>query len=130
MDLLFLSFFLSKAWLADLILAHGKDLPKVILGKSFKPETNLTVGSPSILLSNIVREKGSSVEMYDPYVDGEVVPEFCKVPSCFFIGTKHDSFKNFDYPAGSIVLDPHRYIPDKEGVTVIQIGKGQGAKSN
>ena len=29
-----------------------------ILGKSFKPETNITTGSPSILLKNILEERG------------------------------------------------------------------------
>ena len=35
-------------WLADLMMAH--DLPKVILGKSFKSESNITVGSPAFLV--------------------------------------------------------------------------------
>jgi len=33
-------------WLADLIEEHSNGLPINILGKSFKPETNITTGSP------------------------------------------------------------------------------------
>lgn len=113
----------QTAWLGKLMLDEEyKDLPKVILGKSFKPQTNLTVGSPAILLKNIVEEKGGKVNMYDPHVDGEEQPDFVKVPSLFFIGTKHDAFKDFDFPKGSVVLDPHRYIADRDGVKVVRIG--------
>ena len=64
-------------WLADLIeetsIRHKgtrDGFPIKILGKSFKPETNITTGSPSILLKNILKERGHQVEMWDPYVDG------------------------------------------------------------
>lgn len=105
-------------WLADLMEQY--ELPKVILGKAFKEETNLTVGSPSILLKNILNERGHEVIMYDPHVDTEI-PKWEK--SVFFIGTKHNEFKNFKFPKGSIVLDPWRYIEDQDDVTVIRIGQ-------
>ena len=104
-------------WLADLMEQH--DLPKVILGKSFKPETNLVVGSPSVLLKNILVERGHSVDMYDPML-GDEIPDL--EPSCFLIGCKHEVFANFAFPKGSVVIDPHRYISDQEGVTVIRLG--------
>jgi len=105
-------------WLADLICQY--DLPKVILGKAFKPETNLTTGSPAILLKNILIERGVNVTCYDPNIDLDK-PTFSK--SVFFIGTKHDFFSTIKFPEGSVVLDPHRYIPDQEGVKVIRIGE-------
>jgi UDP-glucose 6-dehydrogenase len=106
-------------WLADLMEEHS--LPKVILGKAFKPNINLTVGSPSILLKNLLEERGHVVEMYDPYIDEEL-PEFA--PSVFLIGTKHPEFVNFQFPEGSVVIDPWRYIPkDLENVTVIRLGE-------
>ena len=51
---------------------------KVILGKSFKPDTNITVGSPAILLlKNLLQERGHDVEMYDPCVDVDLpVPSY------------------------------------------------------
>ena len=40
-----------------------------ILGKAYKPETKLTVGSPATLLANILAERGVEVIHKDPYVD-------------------------------------------------------------
>ena len=56
-------------WLADLVEKHAKGRPIMILGKSFKPESNIEVGSPSILLKNILEERGHTVAMWDPYID-------------------------------------------------------------
>ncbi len=105
-------------YLADLMEQH--DLPKVVLGKSFKPESNITVGSPAILLANILRERGHEVTSFDPHLDGDA-PDFA--PSVFLVGTKHSDFFRMRFPAGSVVIDPWRYIPDAEGVTVIRVGE-------
>ena len=35
-------------WLVDLCIKHSKKDPIIVLGKSFKPETNIVTGSPSI----------------------------------------------------------------------------------
>src|SRR6266478_1673654 len=60
-------------WLAELMETHDSPgearLLKVILGKSCKPETNITVGRPAIILKNLLEQRGHDVEMYDPYVD-------------------------------------------------------------
>ena len=49
--------------------------------------------------------------------------ELFKDPCVILIGTKHPDFVNFDFADGSIVIDPWRYIPDKEGVTIIRLGQ-------
>lgn len=110
-------------WLADLMEREWQrtGLDYVILGRTFKPETNITTGSPAILLKNILTERGFSVVSYDPYLD-ESLPEF--PPSIFLIGTKHPQFQTFSFPVGSVVIDPWRYIPEQEGVGVISLGKG------
>ena len=111
-------------WLADLMTNYN--LPKVILGTSFKPESNLETGSPSLLLKNILEKRGEKVVKYDPYVDSDIdmgTKELFKEPCVFLIGTKHPDFVNFDFADGSIVIDPWRYIPDKEGVTIIRLGQ-------
>ena len=126
-------------WLADLIeetsfkykgCADG--YPILILGKSFKPETNITTGSPSILLKNLLEERGHKILMWDPYVDG---PENSKgwrgqtlgiinqEPMIYFIGTKHPEFTSYLYNQGSIIIDPWRYIPEQENCEVIRIGE-------
>jgi len=107
-------------WLADLIVDHRGDLPLTILGKCFKKETNLTVGSPSILLKNLLLERGKQVEMYDPWVDDYEI-ELTK--QCYFIGTNHDKFLDYKFPAGSVVLDPWGMIKDQDNVEVIRIGR-------
>ena len=108
-------------WLADLIQEHRGDLPLTILGKCFKKETNLTVGSPSILLKNLLDERGRGfVDMYDPWVDDYVL-ELEK--RCYFIGTNHDKFLDYRFPAGSVVLDPWGMIQDQDNVEVIRIGR-------
>lgn len=59
-------------WLADLILeeqnATSEFRPVEILGKAYKPETNLTVGSPATLLVNILRERSVEFQHTDPFV--------------------------------------------------------------
>ena len=110
-------------WLADLVIENKGDLPIMILGKTFKKETNLVVGSPSILLKNILEEKGQSVEMYDPWIDNTNPPLDNK--SLFFIGTNHDYFKEYKFPEGSIVIDPWRFLSEQPGVKLIRVGESK-----
>jgi UDPglucose 6-dehydrogenase len=118
-------------WLAGLIAEHherrGFAHNRVgIYGRAFKAGTNLTVGSPATLLRNLLEERGFEVEMYDPHVDEGSCP--FDEPRVYFVATKHDEFArdDFTFPAGSIVLDPWRYVPAREGVEVIPIGVGRG----
>jgi len=108
-------------WLADLVIEHKGDLPVIILGKSFKEETNLTVGSPAILLKNILDERDVPVEMYDPWVDEGAPP--LKEKALFFIGTKHAAFCEYVFPAGSVVIDPWRMSLNTNSIKYIPIGK-------
>ena len=97
-------------------------MPITILGKSFKKGTNIIVGSPAILLKNILDEYCIEAKMYDPHVDdGKIELE----KSIFFIATNHDDFNNFEYPAGSIILDHCGYIKDFKNVEVIRIGRNK-----
>jgi UDPglucose 6-dehydrogenase len=109
-------------WLADLAIQKSKEtqLPIVILGKCFKKETNLTVGSPSILMKNIIEEKNYSVKMYDPWVDSEEAP--IKEKAVFFLGTNHDKFLEYNFPSGSVVIDPWRMMKKQDQVELISVG--------
>jgi UDPglucose 6-dehydrogenase len=115
-------------WLADLFQTTmiENNLPGVILGKCFKKETNLTVGSPSILMKNILDEKGISVDMFDPWIDQTDAP--LKNASVFFIGTNHDVFLEYEFPKGSVIIDPWRFIQKKDGIKVIQVGNSLKSK--
>ncbi|MBU0846733.1 nucleotide sugar dehydrogenase [Patescibacteria group bacterium] len=108
-------------WLAYLIAEKHIEtgLRVVVLGRSFKPETNITTGSPSMLLSNILEERGVKHLSYDPYIDNTPLDDYQAV---YFIATRHNLFAEKKFPKGSIVIDPFRYIPNQDGVDVIRIG--------
>lgn len=110
-------------WFADMMKEY--DMPKVILGKSYKPETNLTMGSPSLRLYNeLVNDEAVSVIIWDPHVDAYDV-DLTKEPAVFFLGTKHEYFQNFEYPNGSVVIDPFGYIHGRDGIKLIRVGRQQ-----
>lgn len=111
----------QTAWLADLVQQNYSGLPIWILGTAYKPNTNLTLGSPAILLRNILGERKLGVNTYDPYVDINSHPPLDK-PALFFIGTKHAVFEQYKFPADSIVIDPWRFIGKQDGVKLIPVG--------
>ena len=91
-------------WLADLVEAEVKrtGLPAVLCGISYKPETNLTYGSPALLLQNILIERGIAPKIYDPVVGVGAIDG----PAVFLISTNHAQFAQTRWPEGSVVLDP------------------------
>jgi UDPglucose 6-dehydrogenase len=103
-------------WLAKqaTALAVKNQLPIVVLGRSFKPETNIETGSPAILLANILKESG---QVFEHEEDFETT-----TPAVFVIATQHDRYRDYAFPKGSVVLDPFRYIPKLDGVEVVAIG--------
>lgn len=118
-------------WFADLVeesfwAKHGQ-LPVIILGEAFKPETNLVTGSPSVLLANVLRERGIDSMMYDPIVhDTHAAIDLNQQSGVYFVGCKHQVFAEMKYGPGSIVIDPHRYVPDQgPEVLVIRLGEGE-----
>ena len=115
-------------WLSELIIEEKNktNLPIVILGKTFKKETNLVVGSPSILLKNLLDEKDVKITMFDPWVDNNDAP--INEKSIFFIGTNHDLFLDYKFPEGSVVIDPWRFIKEQQGVKLISVGDSRYEK--
>jgi UDPglucose 6-dehydrogenase len=109
-------------WLVDLMCAH--DLPKAIIGYSFKAGTNLTVGSPALLLNAILEERGFRPFLYDPLVEGAQRDLSKLTAHVFLIGTRHQEFTSLIFPEGSVVIDPWRYLVPQDGVTFIPVGIG------
>lgn len=113
-------------WLTDLMCEH--DMPKAVFGLSFKPETNITTGSPSLLCLELLNQRGVSCACFDPFIEDFSATEPDEAlpakPHVILIGTKHRFFAEHPelYPAGSVVIDPHRYIPNMEGINVIWVG--------
>jgi UDPglucose 6-dehydrogenase len=119
-------------WLADLVEEHharlGFEKRKVgIYGRAFKAGTNLTVGSPSTLLANLLEERGFDVALYDPHIDDGTCP-FVEA-GVYVVATCHDEFAapDWPYPAGSVVIDPWRIVPRRTGIEVIHVGVGTEA---
>lgn len=110
-------------WLANLMCEH--DLPKAIIGYSFKAASNLTVGSSALLLRAILEERGIHPFLYDPHVDGFCCDLASMKPHVFLIGAKHPEFLKQTFPPGSVIIDPWRYMPQQpEHVRLIQVGIG------
>lgn len=107
-------------WLGGIMEEHAKGRPFVILGTTFKPEADLTTGSPSILLKNILEERGHEVLAWDPHVGGDPPPRGRSC--CYFVGTRHPELATYPFEPGSVVIDPWRFVEDREGVTVIRVG--------
>lgn len=98
-------------WLAAIAEGYGGRI--VVLGKSFKPETNIEAGSPARLLHGILSESG----------DAEIAEDIdLEEPATVIIGTKHERYKDYQFPRGSVVIDPFRFVEDQPGVKVIRIG--------
>lgn len=112
-------------WLAHLFITYGKDKKKLILGKSYKPESNICGGSAAILLANLLKEKKVEFEHYDPYVDESPFIFKSDQPLAVFIATRHKIFQDCVFPANSIILDPFRYLSPQEGVKIVPIGIGR-----
>lgn len=113
-------------WLASLACGYAElaGLPIVILGKAYKPESDLVTGSPALLLAEQIRARGTKAQHWDPHVDAEPSSYISgRDRAVFVVGTKHPDFQTEAYAHGSIVLDPFGYIPDRAGVTVIRIGR-------
>lgn len=106
------------AWLAREAadVAKKTGLPIVILGRSFKPETNIETGSPAILMANILQEE---TDRFVEHVEDEEHP----MRAVYVIGTQHERYKDYRFPAGSVVIDPFRFIEPQEGVHLVSIGK-------
>lgn len=109
-------------WLADLICKekYQNNLPVILLGISFKKETNLLDGSPGLLLRDILKKRGIRSSVYDPEAG---FPTRFIEKAIYFVSMNHDLFKKLDYPDGSIIIDPWRYIPDQKNVKVVRIGE-------
>lgn len=84
----------------------------IILGRAFKPETNIETGSASRLMSSMVN------------IDHLHVDDLEELPiATYFIGTKHDRYKDYKFPEGSTVIDPFGIVPAQEGVEVKWLGR-------
>ena len=87
--------------------------PVVILGKSYKPGVEYTDGSYSVLVGNFIQKEGKGV-YYDrnPNVKGDLT----------YLLAHRGQYHNFEFKAGSIIVDPWGECPDIEGCKVVYYG--------
>lgn len=117
-------------WLAQMLRNEHKKtgLPIVILGRAFKPETNLIDGSPAILIGNMLKDWNVEVTYVDDSVR-TVITERTAIatPSIFLIGCRHERYRNADFATGSVIIDPHRYISRSASgeYEVYRLGEGR-----
>ncbi len=104
-------------WLVDLMC--GYDLPPAILGMAFKAGTDITTGSTAALCQRLLEERGRPPLIYDQVCG--LTPALSG-PHVFLVGARHPEHPEFRFPAGSVVIDPWRYIRPQPGVTVIPVG--------
>lgn len=109
-------------WLA-MMLANTQaetGLPIVILGRAFKPETNIETGSPAKLVSSILSEMKIPHQHSEDHMFNRT---HMHPPQIVLIGTQHERYRSYRFPKGSIVIDPFGYIPDLKDVEVVRIGR-------
>lgn len=106
-----------EEWHASTIIeeAEKSDLPVIILGRAFKPETNIETGSPSVLVSHLLAEKGIA------HIHTNDVKNL--ITAVYFIGTANERYKNLQFPDGSVVIDPCGIIEPQQGVTLRALGR-------
>lgn len=108
-------------WLGWKILRAALDnnLGLVLLGKSFKPNTNIQAGSPALLLADkLLNGWGRVFFHYD--LDCPMFTE----PAVFAVLTRHEAYHELKFPKGSIVVDVWRYLKPQDGVQYIHPGVG------
>lgn len=88
-------------WHADLAIKASveNDLPLILLGKGFKPESSDETGSAAVLLANLITEKGHPFEHIEDLTGDLPV-------AVYFIATDHRRYQDYQFPDGSFVINP------------------------
>lgn len=107
----------TEAWHAELAVevSEDQDLPLILLGRAFKPETDIETGSPAILMANILTNWG---------VDFTHVNDLTDLPEAvYFIATDNERYREYKFPKGSVVIDPFGTMPKTSEATVYHLGR-------
>ena len=102
------------------------NLPIVIVGKAYKPHVPYTNGSYSLLIGHYIEKAGRTLYYKDEHTGdappkdlGKAVYLLAHNPKVTY-GT--DDTANYDFPKGSIIVDPWRQCPQIENCTVVEYG--------
>jgi UDPglucose 6-dehydrogenase len=122
--------------LAKFLISHAKQnaLGIVIHGKAYKPDVPYCIGSYSTLVGHYVKTAGFEVRYLDPLADDptDVVQELTgpavilwahdRKITYEYTGDQPETQPYCDIPAGSVIVDPWRKLPDIAGLTVVHYG--------
>lgn len=110
-------------YIADIANAYAKqlNLPVVVYGYAFKPNTDMAVGSAALLMTHFLEREAI---LWDPLIDTESKKPNMK--AIYILGCKHSGVERNDWPKGSVVIDPFRVTKEYEvdGVQYIRLGEG------
>lgn len=103
----------QTSWQAEelISLAEVWGLPIRICGAEYKAESNLTVGSPSRLLMSIL---GSRAQWQD---------QSPTEPAIYFVAVNHSKYLDWQWPAGSVVVDPWGFLSPQPGMVLKTPGR-------
>jgi UDPglucose 6-dehydrogenase len=112
-------------------LSKENNMPIVIHGRAYKPYVPYTIGSYSELVGYYITEAGLKFNYIDPLTGDNVQPGEASVflmahnAAITYAGTGVDVVGTGQYcifPKGSILVDPWRKLPDREGYRVVHYG--------
>ena len=110
--------------LSEILLKRSMEskLPIAILGRAYKADVPLTIGSPVLLMEHYLKKSGVAFNSYDPFdTENTTLPNYKCIA---FLGMNHKVYKNFNLVPGSIVVDPWNFVEEAgEGVKVVRIGR-------
>ena len=102
------------------------NLPIVIVGKAYKPHVPYTNGSYSLLIGHYIEKAGRTLYYKDEHTGdqppkdlGRAVYLLAHNPNVTY-GTDDNAV--YDFPTGSIIVDPWRQCPQIEGCTLVEYG--------
>jgi UDPglucose 6-dehydrogenase len=111
-------------WLSETLITRSKELnlPIAILGRSYKANVPLTIGSPVLLLEHYLKNAGVLFESFDPHEEkNRYTPNYKCVA---LLGMNHEEYKNITLESGSLIFDPWNHIDDAgSGVKVVKVGR-------
>lgn len=114
----------QTGYLADVIQEEHEraGLTVAVMGLTFKPETNLTGDSPSLLLIDLLRERGIEPRTYDPIIKRRPLPS---VPHVYVLATWDYDLARYPFVPGSVIVDVWRLLEAvPPGCTVRAVGRG------
>lgn len=106
--------------------AEMSQLPIAVLGRAYKADLGMDAGSPALLLTHSLDQRGVEYTAIDPVMDVSddvVLVDKLEDPHVYFIATAHTVFIDTKFPSGAIVIDPFGITRPQAGVTLITPGR-------